>query len=855
MSEKDVTMTIGADGSAANSEFEKIAKSAMTAGQSIQSSFREASYTIASTMKDSMAKVKTEFEKVEAAAKKLNGVMFAITATLAGGEAFKKAVEETVKMTKEAGALSKALGITVTEASILNVALDDCHISSESMFAANKALTKQLVSNEDAFKSLGVATRDQNGHYRNSLDIMLDVNKRLLEFKDGTDRNVEGTKIYGKAWGEVSGTLKLSTEKMQSAEEKAHSLGLIVGKENVEATARYRDAMNDVGDVMHAAVKSVGDALLPILSDLGEWFSVIGPGAVLVIKGAIGGLASTFHILKFVVQEAWEFIAYSIELVTISVVTFADVAMHALKGDWSGAKAAWANGAAALEMEAKKRTDNVIKHAQDAGKALLELFDNPTATTKKGSGENSDGPDKNDKSQSRISEWKSELDAKKDIKENFFKNSLAGDEAFWKEKAKLAEGNAKEEAAIVHELFTIHKTMAIEKFTAEQDNLKAEISAARAGSEERINLATKAAQRVGEAYGWESKEYMAAIKEIKKVADEFDKEQERLSVMKMERTKDHALSQITMETQQLSLMKSLGQISDQQEIVALQKLEERKYQLEAQALNDKITLGKLEGADRQAQLDEIAKLEEKHSLEMSKLNGKRMLAIKNDWEKMLGGVSGAFEQSLTGMITGTQTLQKSMANIGQAILSEFIKIGLKRVTAWVSDEAAMLMASKMKNTVTAVGDVASATKAVTEKGTEAVAVVSANAAEGAAGAAASQAAIPIIGPGLAAGAFAAVMAMIMGAGSLIKSSAGGEWQVPTDRLNIVHKDETILPAHIAGPLRDMVSGGGNGGGTHLHVHAIDASGVKEFFSKHGSTIMDTIQRQGRSFNYGKAGRP
>ena len=187
---------------------------------------------------------------VTAAFGKVNVAIAAITTALAGGAAFKSAVEETVNMTKEANALGKSLGISATEASILNIALGDIYQSSDTMLAANKAMTKQLVSNEDAFKSLGVATRDQNGHYRNSLDIMLDVNGRLLAFREGTDRNIEGMKVYGKAWGEVQGILKLNTELMEASRTKARELGLAVGAENVEATARYRAAMNDVGDVI-----------------------------------------------------------------------------------------------------------------------------------------------------------------------------------------------------------------------------------------------------------------------------------------------------------------------------------------------------------------------------------------------------------------------------------------------------------------------------------------------------------------------------------------------------------------------------------------------------------------------------
>lgn len=71
------------------------------------------------------------------------------------GAAFKGVMEETVNITKEANAPSKSLGISATEASILNIALGDIYPSSDTMLFANKTMTKQRVSNEDTFKSSG----------------------------------------------------------------------------------------------------------------------------------------------------------------------------------------------------------------------------------------------------------------------------------------------------------------------------------------------------------------------------------------------------------------------------------------------------------------------------------------------------------------------------------------------------------------------------------------------------------------------------------------------------------------------------------------------------------------------------
>lgn len=827
MSDKDAELKIRADGSQAEAEFGKVANSAESAGKRIHDTMRNATYNMAASTKAATEQMSGSFAKVSESFGKINGMMAAFTAVIAGGAAFKAGIDESNKLTMEANKLGKALGITATEAGVLNVAIGDVYADSDTLLAANQKLTKTLGTNEMAFKHLGVATRDSSGNFRSSLDVMLDTNAALLKFKEGVDRNIEGQKIYGKQWGEVQGILKLTTERMEDARKKSEELGLVVGKENVEATASYRAAMNDVGDVLSAVKKSIGDALIPILTDLGNWFSSVGPGAVIAMKGAIGGLAAAFYGLKMAVEIVWEVIRLFVRTSVNILLTFADVASKALSFDFSGAKAAWKNGARAIADDFGEALDRITAKAKSNRDRMLGLFAKPTNTADKaGGGTTSEGGAQKD-GKSQVSEWKADLEARREVEGSYFKTSLSDDEAFWNSKLTQVKKGSADEKAVRHELFAIHKAMAQQKFNEEQEALKVEMAAARQGSVERIALASESARKVGETYGWESKEYLAAMREIKKASEEFDKEQQKLAVMKVERARDHNLAMIGMERDQLALMKNIGQISDQEELAALRLLKEHEYQIEVQAQQDKIALLAEEGPAKQQQLDELAKMQDKHDAEMARMDQQRVMLVKKSWESALGAVSGAFEQSINGMIQGTQTFQKAVSNIGQAIAGEFVKMGVKKVTTWIANEAAMTAASSTGNAARAAASTAATATAVSAKAVEATAVVGANAAEAAAGGAASVAAIPVVGPGLAVGAFASLMAMVLGSKSLIKSSAGGEWRVPTDRLNIVHADETILPAHIATPLRNMVEGGGGlgGGAMQVHVHAMDSRDV------------------------------
>lgn len=95
----------------------------------------------------------------------------------------------------------------------------------------------------------------------------------------------------------------------------------------------------------------------------------------------------------------------------------------------------------------------------------------------------------------------------------------------------------------------------------------------------------------------------------------------------------------------------------------------------------------------------------------------------------------------------------------------------------------------------------------------------------------------------AAGMFATVVAL----GGELPSAAGGMLNVPSDMLAMVHKNESIIPASIAGPMRENLAGGGGNGGTTVHyaptIHAMDAQGVEGVLNKHRSTLVKIMQRE------------
>lgn len=175
----------------------------------------------------------------------------------------------------------------------------------------------------------------------------------------------------------------------------------------------------------------------------------------------------------------------------------------------------------------------------------------------------------------------------------------------------------------------------------------------------------------------------------------------------------------------------------------------------------------------------------------------------NDFIKPL---ASGFSSAVKGMIHQTQSIGQAIEGLGMSIVDALIdgaiKVGLKELEEAVLSHAT----TAVKN----------------------VAAVTSYAAVGGAAAASAVAGIPIIGPGLALAAGTATSAEILAAFAAPAGASGG-FDVPAgiNPVTQLHQKEMVLPAHLADPLRDALSGGrlGGGGDQHIHIRAWDGQDV------------------------------
>lgn len=67
-------------------------------------------------------------------------------------------------------------------------------------------------------------------------------------------------------------------------------------------------------------------------------------------------------------------------------------------------------------------------------------------------------------------------------------------------------------------------------------------------------------------------------------------------------------------------------------------------------------------------------------------------------------------------------------------------------------------------------------------------------------------------------------------------------------LTQLHAKEMVLPPDLAEGVRDMVAGGGGGQPIHLHVHALDAKGVRDYFRANSNVLTPAVKDLVRRFS-------
>jgi hypothetical protein len=432
--------------------------------------------------------------------------------------------------------------------------------------------------------------------------------------------------------------LRLTSDGMKEAAKDADELNLVVGPQSVAAFTANRAATAGAMDTLKGLGNTIGNALLPILTQLEQWFRAIGPAAIIVLRGALGllltpiwGLITSMNLLLDVAQGVFNTIANVI-------IGLAQAAADAVHGNFGKVKADLQGIGTSVQATWKTAWTNIVNDATKAHDQIVALFSDPDTAAPKGGGgkkfnlaaKGEKGPD------TRLQEYKNERTEEAQAQGDFDQKDIAADQAFWTAKLALVTGATKEDAKLREE---INKIILADNKKQHDQDIKAE--------EE-------------------------AIKTVEALE----------------------LGEIAAKQQQLAQELAMGRITQQQELASLVQLENQKYAIEQKALQDKLALMQFDLLGQQKILDQELILEQKHAAEVKKINDKAALEENKTWMQLFSSMRSGFASTISSFLNGTATLGATIKGLFQDIGNSIIQMIANMAAQWLETSLMQVLSSK-----------------------------------------------------------------------------------------------------------------------------------------------------------------
>jgi len=295
------------------------------------------------------------------------------------------------------------------------------------------------------------------------------------------------------------------------------------------------------------------------------------------------------------------------------------------------------------------------------------------------------------------------------------------------------------------------------------------------------------------------------------------------------------------------------QITEAQKVASTLAALQQGETAEQAALRRELAIDGLSLAQKQTILDKERDLQLDYALAVAKIQEDAAAKTQQAWISAEQTIASAATSQTRGLLTGQESWRTAFKNVlldmTVKAIDFFVTLGVKAV-----GNAALQIAENNSVVASFLAGLGLQTAAQTSSAAAGTAAVVAAKApiivsdSGQAGAGVAAFLAPFIGPAaIPAGSAAAASVLAIGSADI------GMWNVPSDRMTLIHERELVMPAAEAGAFRDMLSGGAAPGGsngrnfsvsptTHINIHSMDGATVASTLMSNNGAIMKAIDR-------------
>lgn len=665
----------------------------------------------------------------------------------------------------------------------------------------------------DSFRELGI---DINVARTNS-ELLLDVAQAFSTMPEGPRKTAIAVKLLGGEGGKLLPIFNEGREAIVQTMEDAAESGEAASEEFIAQGLAVDSALNELNGATAALSKTLAVELGPTIIAIIEFFTRMIEGLTGTREGSdnageglrtftqiVKVLATALATLITAVQQIWAVLQAFGDAVAGLFIGIAEAVRKVAEGDFAGAADAFGRRMR-ITMQLMQED---LEAAAQSQENLNQLYADLWASSDARDGESLNVPGSDTDTTTTTTPYRPEFN----------------------------------EEVVKYQLEQLRTKQA-----AEQDNFDQWMAL----QNERIRIAL-------EYYGRESVEYEQAIAEKVAMEQQWadqqvevarDSARQRQQIAQTQAAAEIAIQQTKLDSE-LSMIdraEARGLITAQQavarraEVLQEQQAMEleaanRIYQIHVQAFQDQLALENLKPRERERILRELEVLEAEHLATLQtmraehdaqtiEMEGQTADAVYNKWLSITDPIAASLSSTFQQLYNGQITWRDAVLNTLDQILFQFVDMGIQMAANWAANQLAMTAATVTGASTRAAAEEASSLRSIIATSGAALANIANSAAQAAAGAFAAIARIPYVGPFLAPAAAAAALVGVLSFGANVVSARGGLDRVAADgQMAELHKDEMVLPANIASPLREAIAGWTVAGSSANSVNAAVGAG-------------------------------
>lgn len=256
------------------------------------------------------------------------------------------------KSADELNTIAKQTGLSTDALQEMQYAADLIDVPFDTFVGSANKMKTALRTNEDAFTSLGVATRDASGQLLDSDTIYWNAVNALGNIANETERDLAAQELFGRSSSELAGLIDDGGAAFQQYAQEAENAGLILSGDTLNSMNAVNDQLDQLKAKMtaelFAAAAPALEVLAPVLDTiigyLGKIFEFIGQldsdqvkiimivlgivAAISPVASLIGGIMSAISLLTPVVSTLFTVLSANPILLIIGLVAALAIAIY-----------------------------------------------------------------------------------------------------------------------------------------------------------------------------------------------------------------------------------------------------------------------------------------------------------------------------------------------------------------------------------------------------------------------------------------------------------------------------------------------------------------------------------------------